>query len=193
MKVDPLLRQIVDGYFAGNSLEPESWIAKARGLLEAAQSLEDTLVSPARLRGKTDPSWRPSTDGRFLNMNGICLMLRAYALENLCKAILIRALPEAERNAVLDGTLAESATGHALLDLFRRAGLEADDMEQEQLRRLTRASVWFGRYPVPLKSSEMNYSESVAHRALDELQVIDADHVVSKRLIERALAEACGA
>ena len=193
MNVDLRLQQVVNGHFAANRLEPQSWVAKAQGLLEAAQSLEDTLVVPAFLKGRSDPIWRPTGDAQFLNLNGICLMLRAYALENLCKAVLMRTLPEGERQAVIDGTLAKSAVGHDLPQLFTRAGLEADEMELGQLQRPSKASVWFGRYPVPLRSKEMFYAEVASHLALDELEVIDADRVVTKRLLERALAKAGGA
>jgi hypothetical protein len=188
-----LLERAAGEHFAANSLEPESWIAKARGLIEAAQCLEDTLVAPKFRNGKSDSGWRPSADGRFLNHNGVCLMLRAYALENLCKAILIRTLPEAERQVIIDGSLAKSATGHDLPTLFERAGLEVNDFERSQLERLTEASTWFGRYPMPLNSAVRRLEEPEARRHLNELDVINVDLAVTKALIDRALTRASGA
>ena len=193
MNASRFLEKVAREHFAANSLEPGNWIAKARGLLEAAQSLEDTLLEPTFRNGKSDPAWRPSTDGRFLNLNGVCLMLRAYALENLCKAILIQTLPAAERQVIADGSLAKDATGHDLPKLFERAHLPANDLERSQLERLTEASMWFGRYPMPISSSANMLVETEARRHLNELEVIDVDRAVTKILIDRAFVKASGA
>ncbi len=80
------------------------------------------------------------------------LMLAGFALENILKALIVQ-----DQGSALDsefsskGKLPKVLKSHDLVDLAKHARLElGDDMTKSLLGRLTRHSVWAGRYPMPI-------------------------------------------
>lgn len=105
-----------------------SWYAKASALLKSAAHLVRTRDS-------------------ILDAVPVALMLRAYAIENLCKALWI---DSGERLANQGKFLnMPSGTSHDVLGMYQRLGYQADDIRANMLSTLTNAARHFGRYPIP--------------------------------------------
>lgn len=134
--------------YAEKLLDPELWIKKAEELLAAAQMLEPEVkkhwdVCLSNLIDRTNIHVPTDLQGPYF-------MLIAYALENLCKAALIRESKEKLRNKIVK-QLPKKLEGHNLLDLVNKIELPIDVQEEGLLVRLSHNSVWAGRYPVPMK------------------------------------------
>ncbi len=132
--------------------EPKHWIDLAEQLLNAARELEPTVaqywedviaVHRDRKESVSLPDYR-----------GVHFMLVAYALENLLKAAIVKSDPAKYRSEASSQQLPRDLKGHSLIDLAKRAGLKADVAEEGLFLRLTRNSVWSGRYPVPIKAAD---------------------------------------
>ena len=143
--------------FKTRLLDPEAWKQTAHHLFSAAVLMEpkiDEFWSGLRSGGGGSSSWR-SWDDEFI---AIYFMLCAYAIENLFKARIIqkeRARLEAQLPS--STVLPKQLRQHDLYQLALDAGLEALAHEEAALlRRLTRSSVWYGRYPVPLTDEMLN-------------------------------------
>jgi hypothetical protein len=106
-----------------------------------------------------------------IDVRGVHFMLNAYAVENLFKAALIQASqPTAgvfiQRQAspyyqefMRTGELPDELRSHDLFALAQKLGIKCGPGEEDLLRRLTRAAEWYGRYPVPISSSEFRGDE----------------------------------
>jgi hypothetical protein len=80
-----------------------------------------------------------------------------FCLENLAKAVLTKKGYQKWSK----GKLNWGVGGHNLPALFRKAGLDLQDWEEEFLERLRRFVEWAGRYPIPnnvKRALEMNKS-----------------------------------
>lgn len=81
------------------------------------------------------------------------VMLWAYALEALCKGIIVNINHEAIRQengrVILPWITKKKDYGHNLEWLVKRAGIDPSDSELELLELLTRIGTWGGKYPVP--------------------------------------------
>lgn len=131
------------------------WISKARDLYESARMLEpaleaiwDSYRSRAQNTGTTIlPDY----------YNGTYFMLISFAFENLLKAALVsRNSFQYKQQFRLTGKFPSELKGHDLLKLARLLNLTILQQEEDLLRRLTRGATWFGRYPIPLKYTEMS-------------------------------------
>jgi hypothetical protein len=99
----------------------------------------------------------------FLGCHSIAMMLLAFVVENLCKGSLIRdGAVDVSVPSLVSGGIPGTLKTHKLRDLVRAVGLDATDGEQELLARMTRASVWRGRYPAPVR-----YDDSIHTLWLD--------------------------
>lgn len=139
---------------------PRSWIQKADELMEAAHLLEIELTrhwSSVSLEGEV-PEVPPELIG-LGNLQAPYFMLVAYAIENYCKAELVRANEKELRNRVLIKRLPKYLNDHDLRRLVGRLKLSLSILEEELLARLTRCSLWVGRYPVPTGSNGMRNLE----------------------------------
>ena len=162
-KPDPEQLQLSIMY-AENLLRPESWVEKAEDLLRAARLLEEKLV---RFWEAVSPNAEvPDELAGLGNLQAPYFMLVAYAIENYCKAYLVRENEEELRKRVLK-KLPRYLSEHDLAKLAERIGLPLDAPEEELLARLTRCSVWAGRYPVPAGANRMRnieeFSDSRKH------------------------------
>lgn len=122
----------------------DGWHGKADALLRAAKLLE----------GDIDSFWQAvdtgaPLDGHFGDVHAPYFMLVAFALENLCKAVLI----QDQRDSLSRSQIRRLPTflsRHDLRYLFAHIGLRTTLDEEDLLIRLTQCAVWLGRYPVPI-------------------------------------------
>jgi len=78
-------------------------------------------------------------------------MLYAFAIENLCKGYLVNQLSNEEKKSIrARGKLPGTLKTHDLKELVESIGLKLDLEDEDMVRRLERASVWGGRYPIPI-------------------------------------------
>lgn len=127
---------------------PETWRRLALELADAAEAMESKL----------DDFWdgvhrREWNDAQV----AVYFMLCAYALENLIKAKLVE--EEISTNGVPSELrkLPNKLKGHDLVDLAIRCGRQPLAEEYASiLKRLSRSSVWYGRYPAPVSADSMN-------------------------------------
>jgi hypothetical protein len=137
--------------FRARLLDPEAWKQTARQLIEAAALLEpkiDEFWGHLRTHPASVSSWCPWND-EFI---AIYFMLCAYAIENLLKAQIIRKKQaEIRTQFKAKPVLPKVLRDHDLYKLAIRAGFRVLAKEEEMLlHRLSRCSLWYGRYPVPL-------------------------------------------
>jgi len=134
-------------------LDPEQWVLKAHQLLDAAGLFETKIH-------ETWDDWRNGTqkyDDRFLS---IYLMLSSYAIEDLLKAVIIKKQRNELANTKNVNTkLPFMLKKHDLYELAKQAGLRDFALgNEEYLKKLTRHVEWYGRYPTPTKSKDLNTS-----------------------------------
>lgn len=131
------------------------WIAKARDLYESARKLEPAMEKVwDSYRAKAKNLSRPLEPDHY---NGPYFMLIAFAVENLLKAAAVsRNSFKYRENFRLNGNFPSELKKHDLLKLGQSLNLSVTREEEDLLRRLTRGAIWFGRYPAPLKYSEMS-------------------------------------
>ena len=132
--------------------DPAQWEGKAAEILEASRILEPHMRDywPAVV-ARTD---EPEATELPHYPAGVYFMLVAFAFENLLKAVLIRQR-RIEMQARLYDRLPRFLRTHDLLHLFNEAGLSIDTGEEELLTRLTRNSMWSGRYPTPMRPDDL--------------------------------------
>jgi len=154
-KSDPAQYQLASMY-AKNFLRSESWIEKAEDLLGASHLLEEKLVCFwESLSHEVDAAEELAYLG---NLQAPYFMLVAFAIENFCKAYLIRKNERDLRNRLFR-RLPSYINEHDLARLAKRVDLPLDAPEEELLARLTRCSIWAGRYPVPATPNGMRNIE----------------------------------
>ena len=128
--------------------DPDTWRRLARELVDAAESME----------GKLDDFWEGVRRREWNDAQvAVYFMLCAYALENLIKAKLVE--KEISTSGVPSGVrnLPKNLKGHDLVELTIRCGRKPLAEEYASiLKRLSRSSVWYGRYPVPVSADSMN-------------------------------------
>lgn len=84
-------------------------------------------------------------------------MLVAYAIENYIKSILIRKFETTYKNEIWKtGKLPNTLIGHKLIELVKKTNLILSPEEENLLSRLSRNSIWQGRYPVPVDAIQLN-------------------------------------
>ena len=131
---------------------PTAWQQTAQHLLKAAAFLEpkiDDFWQNMRSQSIYQPtSWRPWND-EFI---AIYFMLCAFAIENLLKSHIIKnRQKEIRKELEADPVVPKILRGHNLYELTIKAGFsELAKYDEALLRRLSRCSVWYGRYPIPI-------------------------------------------
>ena len=84
-------------------------------------------------------------------------MLLAYAVENLLKAAAVARNGTSYRTEfAAKHAFPQKLKEHDLVKLATFVKLVFSTEEEDLLRRLTRSSLWFGRYPVPLKYADLS-------------------------------------
>ena len=140
----------------------ESWMANSRELIKMASELEKDLSilwGPPANYNKRDES-QPSLGF----VQGIYFMLIAYAIENMCKAeILKKKKTKIEKEIKKGKRLRKFVSIHDLVKLVRdEVGLQISEPEEELLLRLSRTAVWAARYPVPLWVKDINANQRLS-------------------------------
>ena len=91
-------------------------------------------------------------------------MLCAYALENLFKARMVQVQRSAieERLRAKPDELPKLLASHDLVDLALKAGMKPfADEERFFLKKLSAASLWYGRYPLPRNTADFRSAGGV--------------------------------
>ena len=102
-------------------------------------------------------------------------MLWAYCLENLLKAVIVSRGLAGKKSE--EGTigLPKVLHGHDLVSLAKTAGIEYLVKDySDVLAKLSHCSTWYGRYPVPLRPSDLE-NEDVDFRTVTNVHVRDLD------------------
>ncbi len=134
------------------------WISKAKELLFAANHIKPVVVSKwGKVKIKKGKIVSISKDP---DIQGVYFMLVAYAIENLCKAILVHQKQEKFRNRLLK-KVPKDIKGHNLMNLAKNIGLRLSISDQELLARLSRNSIWAARYPIPFESDHMTVKDKI--------------------------------
>ena len=97
------------------------------------------------------------------------MLLSGYALENLVKGILVEKDPSIVSNGEFNRTLVKgSKDGHISLEMVEQVVTDLSAPEKDLLKRLRQFIRWESRYPIPLKSDEM---EPAAFRQSDPVLI----------------------
>jgi hypothetical protein len=132
--------------FSKSFADPHLWVRKAEELLAAARLIEAEIQAQwAEIEVEGIRIIR--TSGR-IDIQGPYFVLIAYAVENLFKATLVHLNRESLRNRLLS-SLPRYVSEHDLIKLAHRVAFSVSVPDEDLLARLTRNSVWAGRYPVP--------------------------------------------
>lgn len=148
--------------YIDQALKPELWLSNSEQLLKTANEFEKDL----------DILWGQPVNYTKRNENqpslgfiqGIYFMLIAYAIENICKATIIKInKPKLKSEIVKKKKLPKSLNTHNLVKLVRhKVGIEISVNEEELLLRLERNAVWASRYPVPLSCEDINANKRLS-------------------------------
>jgi hypothetical protein len=129
-------------------LDPDQWIAKADALSGAAAKFEHELNE-----AWTNVYVSPFARRMIRDALPVYLMLAAYAVENLLKALLVlKNRDDHTAHVTTKHELPPQLKSHDLVRLADASGAIATAYayRRELLQRLARSAVWYGRYPVPL-------------------------------------------
>jgi hypothetical protein len=112
-------------------------------------------------------------------------MLKAFEIEDLCKARLVTLLSQTERKQVVTtGVLPRRLHSHLLPGLIRQTGLPLTDEEKAQLQRLEDAAA-FGRYPIPARADRLFSREASVRQKYDLNDVVNADSEMTSAIVRR--------
>ena len=163
--------------------DPVLWERKSKELLRAA----------SLLRHQLEGHWSEILESKGVilgapgmgDLQATYFILVGLAIENLCKGQLVGARQKDLQHRLIK-KLPDYLSTHDLESLLHQLDFPFDgDQDRELLARLTRCSVWAGRYPAPANSDGMvNVREFesgrllLAHFTSGDLQRID--HLVDR-------------
>jgi len=137
---------VEDEIFVTTLRDPNAWMQKANGLLAVVAAFDH----------KIDDAWRDAFVSEIAraivhHTLPVYLMLNAFALENILKAFIVR-MQRAQWTAIKQ--IPKELRTHDLFILSKTAKTQATApaYREELLRRLSRSSTWYGRYPIPVDS-----------------------------------------
>jgi hypothetical protein len=190
--------------FAEIASEAEEWFYTAANLQLAAEALESKVEEYWNIERARELQ-RDETGALLIFLynpdpTGIYFMLVAYAIENLCKGLLVRDKADhVWSSAAEKGMVPSDVIGHDLLYLLRSVNFPLQHGDEELAFRLKRSSVWAARYPVPRKADhptlkfKMPSGEEIvpAWYKEDDLQIVKefflrVDNFVSDQLKARS-------
>ena len=157
-----MTREIKEYYYS-KLLDYQQWKLKGEQLIAAAELLEPKIqeyfIDLSDWANKKKAY--PVMDDRY---NSTYFMLMSFAIENLLKAMLVKyKYSDIDTEFKKTSRLPNILKSHDLFDLSLKAGLEEFALENEDyLKRLTRSSIWYGRYPISIDPNSMEvvvYSE----------------------------------
>jgi hypothetical protein len=150
-------RQSLHAQYAEFATDVDEWFFTAENLLGAAEVLEPLIEEYWAI--ERERNRKREATGKVLifpyqpDPRGIYFMLTAYALENLCKGLLIKKkLSTIQSGTAESGELPRDVIHHNLSELLRRIGFDAKPEDAELAFRLERSAVWSARYPVPTRA-----------------------------------------
>jgi len=146
--------------FAEIASEEEEWFFIVENLRAAAEALEPRFAEYWRVERERERI--REEQGKLLvfknnnpDPSGIYFMLIAYAIENLCKGLLIkRNRARVWDSAAKAGKLLGDVLGHDVLALLKKIKFPLRPEDEELAFRLERSAVWSARYPVPRKADD---------------------------------------
>ena len=135
--------------FEQDLLDPSEWRKCAQSIFDSAKLFEPQVDGYWRVKGK-----EREDAAKYYHTY---LMLCGYAFENIFKALIVVGRHDALREECRKRRgLPKLLRSHVLLSLAKAAGLEVtEEPVAEILRRLTRHSIWQGRYPFPLDPKDL--------------------------------------
>jgi hypothetical protein len=150
-------------------MSQSSWRRNVKSLLQAASlvearvrevwnhNLEWVRASEAAARNHSYTTLKAMPTEIF----GVHFMLVAFAVENMLKAGLVRAEQwDVREEFEKDGRLPRLLQSHDVFLLCSRLGIQLSVEEEDIARRLTRASIWAGRYPIPVQFRDSSEVET---------------------------------
>lgn len=135
--------------FVKKALDWELWVEKADELIEVA-----SLIKPSI----SEKAWNEKREKILFKEHyfTIYFMLMSYALENLLKALHIKNDPEIRKEIEQKRKIPNTLKSHNLFALSRDFDLVwGDDYVEALLKRMFIIATWFGRYPIPVKATDM--------------------------------------
>jgi len=177
--------------FSEQMSEPHLWLRKANELLAAARVLEKEIQAQwAEIEVQDRRIVR--TSGR-IDVHAPYFLLVAYAVENFFKGLLVHR-NRAELQGRVLSSLPKYLNEHDLLKLAKSVEFQAGVPDQDLLTRLSRNSIWAGRYPVPTgpdgARTLQKYTDGRVYlTALFYQNDIDRVHDLLDRLRARVVAE----
>lgn len=182
-----------DGYwdakFSKSILDPNSWIATAKDLIFSLLCSRPQIIEfyKATIECKLGESVPVNK-----RLQGIYMLLGAYAAENLMKAIIIKS-NFSEISHIKQ--IPKEIKSHNLLSLAAKAHISLTDYGLDLLKRMSYFSIWAGRYPAPLSvgdikpestslSNSLNCFRGFDIRAIDEIlfqcaKILRAEEILS--------------
>lgn len=136
--------------YADSILNSASWVESARDLVRSLFYLRGPAIGFFEAAADIDAVCGLPKDK---DIHGVYLMISAYAIENLLKALIVRdARPALNESAP---RLPKVVTGHDLNKLADTAKIATTDAGKELLARLSHHAVWAGRYPAPMVMEDL--------------------------------------
>jgi hypothetical protein len=158
----------------------QAWYYCAETLYESAEFLLGGLHAGPAGKLLTD---KGKMDSHY-NSHGLLL---GYALECICKGLWVAQGGHLAAKGKLTGI--RGASDHDLLALVRKVGVTLSTGERDVVNRLSYWITTAGRYPVPVRSTQMK-SRRVRGRGLVDPEFMDAtDWATARRVTHRMLGE----
>ncbi len=155
--------KVVKSIFKTKLLDENAWLEKANDLLDSATLFEKEVYKVWDTIRQTGGKGDKIRTGYF----GTHFMLIAFAIENILKSKIISKNKIEFRKSIIEkGKLPKVLKSHDLYKLANMLDILLDSKEESYLRRLSRAAVWAGRYPVPLEHKDLlgkKYSDGEIH------------------------------
>lgn len=139
-------------------LSPAGWHWSANDLLKSAELLKPVVE-------KCWESWRSYHKDKSDKPESFIpvaqyFMLVAYAMENYFKAKIVGMnYYEFDTHIKTKKSLPGLLKNHDLVELAKSAEYNIQEGEEDLLRRMTRYSMWGGRYPIPIYYKKFENSE----------------------------------
>lgn len=152
--------------------DPAEWIETAEALREAASPFASVLNDVLLAWAQENPTENPRALYKKVH---VFYMLWAYCFENLLKALIVTRQSAGDIGERKTLQLPEVLKSHNLENLARKAGIEHVIRDYPDVfGKLTACSIWFGRYPVPLRANDLD-KDNVDIRSITNVHTRDLE------------------